>query len=82
MLVLTYMVSIAIMHNSKSSTVLSKECQILVVTAHPDDECMFFSPTISHIVSTNKYKPSILVLSDGGYDGLGPMRHKEMIKAA
>ena len=53
---------------------------ILFVTAHPDDECMFFTPTIYAMKETSNLY--LLVLSNGGYDGLGKIREKEMEKAA
>lgn len=53
---------------------------ILFVLAHPDDECMFFTPTIRSLKqSCNLY---ILVLCNGGYDGLGKERTVEMARAA
>ena len=52
----------------------------LFVTAHPDDECMFFTPTIHAMGETSKLY--LLVLSNGGYDGLGKEREKEMGMAA
>ena len=40
--------------------------KVLFVTAHPDDEVMFFSPTIlNHIADPNKYEVFILCLSTG-----------------
>ena len=53
---------------------------MLFVTAHPDDECMFFTPTIKALQETNDLH--ILVLSNGGYDGLGVERTAEMAAAA
>ena len=42
--------------------------------------CRFFTPTIEAMKQNqNLY---ILVLSNGGYDGLGKIREKEMEKAA
>jgi hypothetical protein len=38
--------------------------RVLLVTAHPDDECMFFTPTILHFVN-NGAKVAILCLSNG-----------------
>jgi N-acetylglucosaminylphosphatidylinositol deacetylase len=64
--------------DSKQNMKFSKN--ILFVTAHPDDECMFFTPTIYSLKeNSNLY---LLVLSNGGYDGLGKTREKEMEKAA
>lgn len=53
----------------------------LLVIAHPDDECMFFYPTLKTLVRRG-CSLHILSLSNGGADGLGPTRTKEMRKAA
>ncbi|KAI5168728.1 N-acetylglucosaminylphosphatidylinositol deacetylase [Pancytospora epiphaga] len=45
---------------------------ILLITAHPDDESMFFSPLLYHC------NPTILCLSDGNYEGLGKIRKAEL----
>ena len=52
----------------------------LIVTAHPDDECMFFAPTILAIsnISQNLY---ILCLSNGNYYGIGHKRKSEFFKS-
>ena len=50
---------------------------IILVIAHPDDECMFFYPTISRAKRLH-----IICLSNGGYDGLGEQREKELQRAA
>mmetsp|Transcript_27708 Transcript_27708/g.39635 ORF Transcript_27708/g.39635 Transcript_27708/m.39635 type:complete len:259 (+) Transcript_27708:164-940(+) len=55
----------------------------LLVVAHPDDECMFFFPTIVHLASATGGIPFyILCMSNGNYNGLGRQREKEFIKAA
>lgn len=46
-------------------------CMALLITAHPDDECMFFSPTMPLIAHC-------LCLSNGNQDGLGAVREKEL----
>uniref|UniRef100_A0A7S3CNW0 N-acetylglucosaminylphosphatidylinositol deacetylase n=1 Tax=Strombidium rassoulzadegani TaxID=1082188 RepID=A0A7S3CNW0_9SPIT len=52
----------------------------LFVLAHPDDECMFFTPTIHGMQqSSNLY---ILILCNGGWDGLGKVRELEMEQSA
>lgn len=53
---------------------------VLLVTAHPDDESMFFGPSIRHILHF-KNDLHFLVLSNGDADGIGFMREQEM-KAA
>ena len=50
---------------------------ITLIIAHPDDECMFFYPTISRAKRLH-----IICLSNGGYDGLGDQREKELQRAA
>ena len=72
------------------STVVSDEpARVLFLTAHPDDEVMFFAPTI---LSLQLDKPSAkdkegtsrhalaysLCLSTGDADGLGAVRVKEL----
>ncbi|KAJ3322842.1 hypothetical protein HDV06_002703 [Boothiomyces sp. JEL0866] len=53
--------------------------EILLVTAHPDDECMFFSPAIIQLSKTNKIH--VLCLSIGNDQGLGKLREKELVKS-
>ena len=53
---------------------------VLFVTAHPDDECMFFAPTILGLqAATNPPELHILSLSFGNGSGLGETRHDEFI---
>ncbi|KAJ7254630.1 putative deacetylase LmbE-like domain-containing protein [Mycena haematopus] len=62
---------------------------ILLLTAHPDDECMFFAPTVLALVALQR--PSVssrdptstsslysLCMSVGNADGLGPIRKFEL----
>ncbi|KAI9202010.1 putative deacetylase LmbE-like domain-containing protein [Polychytrium aggregatum] len=56
--------------------------RVLVVVAHPDDECMFFGPTITALTSSNADKVFLLCLSSGNYDGLGSIRKKELVDSA
>jgi N-acetylglucosaminylphosphatidylinositol deacetylase len=51
--------------------------KFLIVVAHPDDECLFFSPTILGLISREKIG-HILVFSTGNSNGLGPIREKEL----
>lgn len=56
---------------------------ILIVTAHPDDESMFFTPTIIELAKRNYNNTlHLLCLSNGNYDGLGSVRQQEIVKAA
>ncbi|KAK9670899.1 N-acetylglucosaminyl-phosphatidylinositol de-N-acetylase, partial [Basidiobolus ranarum] len=50
---------------------------ILLVTAHPDDECMFFGPTLLNLQKTSQLH--VLCLSKGNHDKLGEIREKELV---
>lgn len=56
----------------------------VLVIAHPDDESMFFLPTLFNLINdygdTSNYH--ILCLSNGNYDGLGIKRTQELNRAA
>ena len=52
--------------------------EILLLTAHPDDEIMFFYPTIKELCKCNDLY--LLCLSNGDYDGIGYIREKELKK--
>jgi len=57
--------------------------RIVLLIAHPDDEAMFFSPTLLALTNPslgNHLK--ILCLSTGNADGLGNTRKKELIQSA
>jgi len=56
--------------------------RICLLIAHPDDEAMFFSPTLlalTHPSLGNHLK--ILCLSTGDADGLGETRRRELVKS-
>ena len=51
-------------HFQQPNTIESK--QVLILTAHPDDECMFFGPTITALRSgSSKTRVHVLCLSTG-----------------
>ncbi|KAI8885177.1 LmbE-like protein [Backusella circina FSU 941] len=54
--------------------------QVLILTAHPDDECMFFGPTITSLLHS-KSRLHLLCLSTGNADGLGDVRKRELRKS-
>ena len=56
---------------------LELQKETLIITAHPDDEIMFFTPTITYLLRHN-CKIRILCLSNGNYSGEGRIREKEM----
>lgn len=62
---------------------------VLLLTAHPDDECMFFGPTLTSLLQnsgSSSTQPAVseamnvfsLCLSAGGADGLGDIRKEEL----
>jgi N-acetylglucosaminylphosphatidylinositol deacetylase len=53
---------------------------VLFVIAHPDDESMFFSPTINYLAS-NACNLHMLCLSTGNADGMGSIRNNELHRA-
>ncbi|XP_010551984.1 PREDICTED: probable N-acetylglucosaminyl-phosphatidylinositol de-N-acetylase isoform X2 [Tarenaya hassleriana] len=53
---------------------------VLLVIAHPDDESMFFSPTINYLTD-RAYNLHILCLSTGNADGMGNIRIDELYRA-
>ncbi|CAG8952756.1 hypothetical protein HYFRA_00009000 [Hymenoscyphus fraxineus] len=56
--------------------------RICLLIAHPDDEAMFFAPTVLALTEPelgNHVK--ILCLSSGDADGLGEVRKKELVKS-
>lgn len=50
----------------------------LILTAHPDDEVMFFAPAILNLVKSN-VEVYALCLSNGNADGLGRTREEELL---
>lgn len=51
--------------------------RVLFVIAHPDDEAMFFVPTITQL--KGRHELFLLCLSNGGADGLGQTRGRELM---
>ncbi|XP_076867756.1 N-acetylglucosaminyl-phosphatidylinositol de-N-acetylase [Brachyhypopomus gauderio] len=54
------------------------DVRVLVVTAHPDDECMFFAPTVLKLVESDALV-HLLCLSTGNYCNQGDQRKKELL---
>lgn len=58
------------------------KCQrVLIVTAHPDDECMFFGPTILSLLRRNNCNVYLLCLSNGNFEQKGNIRREELWQA-
>lgn len=52
----------------------------LLLIAHPDDECMFFAPTIVHLIQ-KQCKFYVLCATTGNADGLGHLRKDELFNS-
>ncbi|KAH7408863.1 putative deacetylase LmbE-like domain-containing protein [Cadophora sp. MPI-SDFR-AT-0126] len=52
---------------------------LLIVTAHPDDECLFFAPSILGVLDRNPDTVGgLLVMSTGNNEGIGETRKAEL----
>ncbi|XP_016117574.1 N-acetylglucosaminyl-phosphatidylinositol de-N-acetylase-like [Sinocyclocheilus grahami] len=58
--------------------VTASEPRALLVTAHPDDECMFFAPTVLQLVESHAAL-YLLCLSTGNYNNQGLQRKRELL---
>uniref|UniRef100_A0A7C9A8Q9 N-acetylglucosaminylphosphatidylinositol deacetylase n=1 Tax=Opuntia streptacantha TaxID=393608 RepID=A0A7C9A8Q9_OPUST len=63
----------------ESGHVFRKKACLLVIS-HPDDESMFFTPTINYLTSRG-HDVHILCLSTGNADGMGDIRKGELLRA-
>ncbi|XP_075231281.1 phosphatidylinositol glycan anchor biosynthesis class L [Lycorma delicatula] len=52
--------------------------RVLIVTAHPDDECMFFGPFIINVLKNKDCKIFLLCLSNGSFNQEGSKRKEEL----
>ncbi|KAI8969788.1 LmbE-like protein [Trametes punicea] len=68
-----------------SRTPSGEPANVLLLTAHPDDECMFFAPTVLALHDTEElgWRPNLysLCLSVGNADGLGDVRRHELARS-
>lgn len=55
--------------------------RVLFVIAHPDDECMFFGPTIISLAQRHDCQMFLLCLSEGNYRKEGKLRKSELWKS-
>ncbi|KAI9110889.1 hypothetical protein K1719_018009 [Acacia pycnantha] len=75
--------SLIVLNSHLRSRSLSKSLRkknVLIVIAHPDDESMFFTPTINYLTSRGHYI-HILCLSIGDADSKGSTRKRELFQA-
>ena len=78
---LSLLVSVCSRANKFISSRTNRTKNALIITAHPDDECMFFGPTIQNLVSSN-YDVHLLCCCTGNFYGQGDAREKELEKSA
>ncbi|CAB9506656.1 acetylglucosaminyl-phosphatidylinositol de-N-acetylase [Seminavis robusta] len=66
-------------HSSASVASSSSSPSVVhvLVIAHPDDESMFFLPTLTNLIAAGE-TVWLLCLTTGNYDGLGDTRKKEL----
>eukprot|EP00510_Aplanochytrium_minuta_P001922 CAMPEP_0184016746 /NCGR_PEP_ID=MMETSP0954-20121128/7102_1 /TAXON_ID=627963 /ORGANISM="Aplanochytrium sp, Strain PBS07" /LENGTH=240 /DNA_ID=CAMNT_0026297805 /DNA_START=287 /DNA_END=1006 /DNA_ORIENTATION=+ len=64
-----------VLMSKPSSEVVVQDSILFLVIAHPDDESMFFAPTLSSFDPSNVF---VLCLSNGNFDGLGKVRDQEL----
>ncbi|XP_030562265.1 N-acetylglucosaminyl-phosphatidylinositol de-N-acetylase [Drosophila novamexicana] len=55
--------------------------RVLLVIAHPDDECMFFGPLIYSLTQRDGCQVYVLCLSNGNYDQQAQFRREELFRA-
>ena len=67
---------------SNTDAILVKpDSNVLLLTAHPDDECMFFAPTLLALSREERVNVFSLCLSVGNADGLGQTRRHELARS-
>lgn len=62
----------------KSAHFETRAKRVLLVTAHPDDECMFFGPFIIRLLKKEMTLVYILCMSKGDYKNKGILRKQEL----
>ncbi|XP_078598340.1 N-acetylglucosaminyl-phosphatidylinositol de-N-acetylase-like [Branchiostoma floridae x Branchiostoma japonicum] len=58
-----------------------RRARVLVVTAHPDDECMFFAPSVLETLRLG-HQVFLLCLSTGNFEKKGTTRRRELLESA
>ncbi|XP_030373836.1 N-acetylglucosaminyl-phosphatidylinositol de-N-acetylase isoform X2 [Scaptodrosophila lebanonensis] len=59
----------------------AKMGRVLLVTAHPDDECMFFGPLIYSLTQRDGCQVYVLCLSNGNFEQQAQLRREELWRA-
>jgi len=66
---------------SRLKAISSAAKRVLLVIAHPDDETMFFGPTMLNLSRREETEVYLLCLSNGDYRNKGKVRKRELYKA-
>lgn len=74
------LIILAYIWSRESNSPLVIEKVVLLITAHPDDECMFFGPSVTAMVQAG-VTVHILCLSTGNYYGIGDKRRDEFYRS-
>lgn len=71
-----------LLDHARSQSQETDASRILLLTAHPDDECLFFAPTVLAL-REDPIHPEIysLTMSIGNADGLGGTRKDELSRS-
>ena len=54
---------------------------VALIIAHPDDEAIFFSPTILQLKNENRIRLHVICVTNGNFYGLGAVRSKELFRS-
>jgi len=70
----------ALIANAKRKEIKTAR-RVLLVTCHPDDECMFFGPTVLSLTKNPSVSLFLLCMSNGDYRREGQTRKRELYQA-
>ncbi|CAN9501623.1 unnamed protein product [Ophioblennius macclurei] len=65
---------------SSDREISGDDIRAVLVTAHPDDECMFFAPALVRLAEL-KASVHVLCLSEGNYYNQGTLRKQELVNS-
>lgn len=72
----------ALINSERNNEILLDKLTVLFIIAHPDDEAVFFTPTLMSLKKHN-IETYVLCMSNGGGEGNdGDIRHHEMLLSA
>ncbi len=78
--IVLYMFLLVLSHNQAFIPIQFQQNRyhLLLIVAHPDDECLFFSPTLRVLHKQYHVNLNLLVFSRGNYGNLGHIRAMEL----